>query len=285
MTSLRSAPFSIIAGAMLLAPGPVARHAMHRADSVARVVVNDNRRPAGHLYGGILTLRLDARLGDWHPDGEDAPGATVPAFAEEGGPARIPGPLIRVPAGTEIALTIRNTLEHTLTLRGFHDRSATPSPRLTPPGSIELAPGASRTIRFRLDAPGTYYYYGSTVGQTIDWRAGEDSQLTGAIIVDPAGQKVLADRVFIFGVWSDTAGRVLARRTRILSVINGRSWPHTERFEFNVGDTVRWRLINGSAEAIPCICMVSTFASTRAVTAYATRRTHRRSGTWRIPNG
>lgn len=252
MTSLRSAPpFSIIAGAMLLAHGPVAQDATPRADSVARVVVNDNRRPAGRLRAGVLTLRLDARLGDWHPDGEDAPGATVPAFAEEGGPARIPGPLIRVPAGTEIALTIRNALEHSLTLRGLHDRSATPSPGLTPPGSIELAPGASRTIRFRLDAPGTYYYYGSTAGQTIDWRSGDDSQLTGAIVVDPAGRKVPADRVFMFGVWSDTAGRVLARRTRILAVINGRSWPHTERLEFNVGDTVRWRLINGSADSHP----------------------------------
>jgi FtsP/CotA-like multicopper oxidase with cupredoxin domain len=251
MTSLRSAPFSIIAGAMLLAQGPAAQNATPRAGSVARVVVNDNRRPAGHLRAGVLTLRLDARLGDWHPDGEDAPGATVPAFAEEGGPARIPGPLIRVPAGTDIALTIRNTLEHTLTLRGLHNRSMTGSPSLTPPSSIELAPGASRTIRFRLDAPGTYYYYGSTAGQTIDWRSGDDSQLTGAIVVDPAGQKVPADRVFMFGVWSDTAGRVLARRTRILSVINGRSWPHTERFEFNVGDTVRWRLINGSADSHP----------------------------------
>jgi FtsP/CotA-like multicopper oxidase with cupredoxin domain len=248
MTSLRSAPpFSIIAGAMLFAHAPVTYHATPRTDSVARVVVNDNRRPAGHLRAGVLTLRLVARLGDWHPDGEDAIGATVPAFAEEGGPARIPGPLIRVPAGTEIALTIRNTLERTLTLRGLHDRSATPSPR----DPIELAPGASRAMRFRLDVPGTYYYYGSTRGQNVDWRSGEDSQLTGAIVVDPAGQKVPPDRVFIFGVWSDTAGRVLARRTRILSVINGRSWPHTERFEFNVGDTVRWRLINGSADSHP----------------------------------
>jgi hypothetical protein len=117
MTSLRSTPVSIIAGAMLLAQGLGAQQATSRAHSVARVVVNDNRRPAGRLRAGVLTLRLDARLGDWHPDGEDAPGATVPAFAEEGGPARIPGPLIRVPAGTEIALTIRNTLEHMLTLR------------------------------------------------------------------------------------------------------------------------------------------------------------------------
>lgn len=252
MTSLRSAqPFSMIAGAMLLAHGPVVHHSKPSADHVARVVVNDNRQPAGHLHAGVLTLRLVARLGDWHPDGEDAPGATVAAFAEEGGPARIPGPLIRVPAGTEIALTVRNTLERNLTLRGLHDRTVAPAPAATRPNPIEIAPGASQTIRFRLDAPGTYYYYGSTAAQTIEWRSGDDSQLTGAIVVDPAGEKGPADRIFIFGVWSDTAGRVLAHRTRILAVINGRSWPHTERFAYNVGDSVRWRLINGSADAHP----------------------------------
>src|SRR3954471_21455995 len=70
--------------------------------AIPRVVINDNRHAAGILKAGVLTLRLEARLGDWHPDGEGAVGATVPAFAEEGQPTRIPGPLIRVPAGTEI---------------------------------------------------------------------------------------------------------------------------------------------------------------------------------------
>ena len=60
MTSLRSAPFSIIAGAMLLAHGSVTQDAKPRGDSVARVVVNDNRRPAGHLHDGVLTLRMDS---------------------------------------------------------------------------------------------------------------------------------------------------------------------------------------------------------------------------------
>ncbi|HTE47867.1 MAG TPA: multicopper oxidase domain-containing protein, partial [Gemmatimonadaceae bacterium] len=50
---------------------------------------------------------------------------------------------------------------------------------------------------------------------------------------------------------SDTAGRVLMRRKRILSVVNGRSWPSTERLDYAMGDTVRWRVINASADSHP----------------------------------
>ncbi len=34
-------------------------------------------------------------------------------------------------------------------------------------------------------------------------------------------------------------------------VVNGRSWPHTERLSYNVGDTVRWRVLNVSADVHP----------------------------------
>src|SRR4051812_3176605 len=78
--------------------------------NMPRVVVNDNRHSAGTLQGKVLTVKLDARVGEWRPDGEEAPGAAVPAFAEVGQPTRIPGPLIRVPAGTEVVLSLHNAL-------------------------------------------------------------------------------------------------------------------------------------------------------------------------------
>lgn len=248
--------------------------------AVSRVVVNDNRHSAGSLHGGVLTVRLDARLGDWHPDGEDAPGATVPAFAETGHAARIPGPLIRVPAGTEIALSLRNSLAQTLTVHGLHARTRSASESAAVDTAIELAPGAMRAVRFRLDAPGTYYYYASTRSQTVDWRAGEDAQLSGAIVVDPPGAKPALDRVFIIGVWSDTAGRALVRRTRILSVINGRSWPQTERLDYSVGDTVRWHVINASADSHPMhlhgfYYLVDARGDGRMDTTYATDQRRR----------
>ena len=39
-----------------------------------RVTVNDNRAVAGTQQDGILTVRLEARLGTWHPDRESDPG-------------------------------------------------------------------------------------------------------------------------------------------------------------------------------------------------------------------
>jgi len=246
-----SAVWWIVPLAGTLAHARLGRPLPPRGSTPTRIIVNDNRHAAGTLRAGVLTLRLEARLGDWHPDGEDAPGATVPAFAEAGHPARIPGPLIRVPAGTEVALSVHNSLQQSLTLHGLHDRRRAASSDPTVEDKFVLEPGATRAIHFRLAAPGTYYYYGSTRAQTVEWRAGEDAQLSGAIIVDPPGARLGRDRIFVIGVWSDTAGRTFMKRTRILAVINGRSWPQTERLEYAVGDTVHWHVINASADSHP----------------------------------
>ena len=71
-----------------------------------RVRINDNRRAAGTLRGGLLTAHLEARRGMWRPDGDRAPAAEVPAFAEAGKPPEIPGPLIRVPAPLELRVGV-----------------------------------------------------------------------------------------------------------------------------------------------------------------------------------
>ena len=213
------------------------------------VQTNDNRRAAGTLRGGVLTVQLEARLGLWHPDGDSAPGAAVPAFAEEGKAPEIPGPLIRVPAGTEVLVTVRNAvLNAPLAVQGLHAR-----PLTTPADTLIVAPGTTREARFRLDAPGTYYYWGTTMGRALRSRTREDAQLSGAIIVDEPGRSAPRDRILVIGVWEDTAGavQVARERERELFVVNGRSWPHTERFSYAVGDTVRWRVLNVSADVHP----------------------------------
>lgn len=215
---------------------------------VERVVPNDNRVPSGVLRGGVLTLQLEARLASWHPDGDSVPGAVVPAFAEVGGAARIPGPLIRVPAGTIVQLMLRNRLDTTLDVYGLVDRIALAvGPR---DSALRLPPGATATVRFEAYAPGTYYYWGTTTGRPVAFRTKEDAQLTGAIVVDPIGPRS-DDRIMVIGMWTDTVARAFTERKRLLAVINGRSWPNTERLHYVVGDTARWRVINASSDAHP----------------------------------
>src|SRR5687768_18521068 len=73
---------------------------------VERVRPNDNRARAGIFSSGVLAVRMEARLAEWHPQGEDAPGAMIPAFGEIGRPAQIPGPLSRVAGGTDVIVAV-----------------------------------------------------------------------------------------------------------------------------------------------------------------------------------
>lgn len=239
-------PSILLALALL---GPRVSTSTARAAADGRVVPNDNRVPAGRVHGDTLTLALVARAAEWHPDGEAAPGVVMQAFAEEGGPARIPGPLVRVRAGTAAAVTVRNALGDTLRLRGLVDRTgAAPDT-----AALVVPPGARRTVRLRLDAPGTYLYWGTTTGRAINWRTGLDAQLAGALVVDPPGADPARprDRVLVLGMWSDTVHRAGTRRARVLGTVNGRAWPHTGRLAYAEGDTVRLRVVNASADLHP----------------------------------
>ena len=213
--------------------------------------MNDNVHPAGTLRDGVLRLRLDTRLGMWRPDGPGAPSATVQAFAVVGRPLQIPGPLIRVPSGTEVVVMVTNSIPASvLTLHGLASR---PLPAGAP-DSMQVPAGTSREARFRVDTPGTYYYWGTTTGRSFTARTGEDAQLSGAIVVDAPGITSRRDRIFVIGQWADTtpseANPEVSMR-RMLLVVNGRSWPHTERLSYAVGDSVQWRVINASANVHP----------------------------------
>src|SRR5687767_5807654 len=88
----------------LLAFGVVALLSTSTVTDVAappRVIPNDNRTPAGTLRDGVLTLRMVAQPAVWRPEGPDGPELPVYAFTEEGKRPQIPGPLVRVPVGTE----------------------------------------------------------------------------------------------------------------------------------------------------------------------------------------
>jgi FtsP/CotA-like multicopper oxidase with cupredoxin domain len=241
----RQASLAVLALAFLTSAADV-RHPV----APERIRTHDNERAAGTLTGGVLRLRLETRVGRWYPHGDDGPSSDMVAFAEVGLPLQIPGPLIRVPAGTDVVVSIKNSLpDSTLTVHGLVSR---PVPAGASPETVKVAAGATREIRFRLDAPGAYYYWATTMGREFRWRTREDAQLSGAIIGDEPGAGAPRDRIMVIGEWSDsTGGEGAGPRERLLLVINGRSWPHTSRLTYRVGDTVRWRLINASPEVHP----------------------------------
>jgi FtsP/CotA-like multicopper oxidase with cupredoxin domain len=212
---------------------------------VQRIHANDNRLPAGKLARGVLTLHLEARSGLWHPEAEDGVGVEVQAFGEEGKPLQNPGPMIRVPEGTEIRVSARNAIPGaTLVIHGLVARPAAAD------DSVVLAPGGVRELRFIAGAPGTYFYWATTTGVPIEKRRKVDSQLNGVFIVDPAGAKP-ADRVFVIGLWLDSLTVGGVRERREIPTINGKMFPYTESFQYAVGDTVRWRVINASDRGHP----------------------------------
>ncbi len=244
--------------------------------SAEQIRINDNRAAAGTLRDGVLTIRLDARIGEWHPDGDADRGITVAAFAEEGKAPQIPAPLIRVPKGTEIHAFVRNSLaDSTLVVHGLYTRGAAGS------DTLQIKPGEVREVRFRAGLPGTYFYWATTGATMALGVRGPASQLSGAFVVDTGATLGTArDRVFVLGVWTPGDNTGLVGRNDVNRfVINGKSWPHTERLAYTVGDSVRFRIVNTSVVPHPMhlhgfYFNVDSRGSERSDTAYAASSPH-----------
>ena len=143
-------PFPRIAIAATIGWLTMAAAGAATAQSPAETVEgNDNRRPAGILGDGALTVRIYAARGDWRPERDEGPALNVTAFGEEGGSLVTPGPLLRVPEGAEVIVHVRNTLAERLTIHGFVTRPAAEDAIFT------VQPGQTREIRFAAGAPGT----------------------------------------------------------------------------------------------------------------------------------
>ncbi len=209
---------------------------------VERIQVNSNQAPGGVLANGVLTIDLEVREGEWFPEDDHGPSLKVFALAERGKPAQNPGPLIRVPEGTTIHARIHNLIPTAVVMHGMHAR----------PGKaddvLEIPVGETREVTFQAGVAGAYYYWATAGGDTLLGRPyKEDGQLNGALIVDPVGT-VAPDRIFLISVWRD---RQLPQESLDIPVINGKSWPYTERLEYTAGTDVRWRWINASAQVHP----------------------------------
>ncbi len=223
------------------------------------IVANDNRQPAGSLADGILTLELRAQLGVWRPEGDGGRALLVAAFADGTSPPSVPAPLIRVPEGTTVVATVRNELERVLSVHGLCDRGHAPC------APVDVPAGGTCEVRFNSGPAGTYHYWATTDRVPLAFRGTEDTQLSGAFIVDPRDAPSHDDRVFVVTEWADVTRDQLKQiltqddpgaafmklRPDVLFTINGRSWPHTERLAYRVGDRVRWRIVNLSSQVHP----------------------------------
>ncbi len=248
MKSNMSVAGALMALALVLGASVAVRTAEAQTGNLQNIRINDNRKAAGKLEGGTLTLALQTGTGTWRFDGDDKPGVAMQALGEAGGPLQIPSPAIRVPAGTEVRLSLRNTDgDGPLLMHGLYDRPAGGDTIIT------IAPGETREIRFRLSTPGTYYYWGSRTDRPMSARMGADSQLSGAIVVDPVGAKPdPKEEIFVITEWLDayrTTGAPVF--SAALAVINGRSWPANEKLTYTQGEAVKWRWINLSMEDHP----------------------------------
>ena len=219
--------------------------------------LEDFRRPAGTRVADTLTASLSIREVRWRPEGPTGADLSAFAFMEDGKPAKVPGPLLRAPAGTTMRVTLHNTLGTQLVVFGLHDHA---------PGagmdSVTLAAGARATVSFRATAAGTYYYWARvrpavqhpTAPVPDDWPSGEKGEgpLVGALIVDAAGTvPPRGERILLISRWLDDDDPRVGHEPAFKMMVNGASWPHTERLRYTVGDTVRWRVINANAAAHP----------------------------------
>ncbi len=214
-----------------------------RPAPIALAVPNDNRVAAGRLIGGTQRIRFVAQRSTWHPDADSGPSLVVEALGEEGRAPAIPSPLIRVRMGTPVSVTIRNALSDTLLYFAMCSTACR--------DSLVVAPGASGTWTVTPLSPGNFTHWAAVLHGGHRYDAGAGNELAGAFVVDSVATP-LPDRVLVIGFWHalwDSTSK--SSEERLVMTINGRMWPHTERFHAAVGDSVRWRVINASSGEHP----------------------------------
>jgi manganese oxidase len=159
------------------------------------------------------------------------------AFGEVGRGLQIPGPLVRVPQGTEMRVSVHNLLSETVFVHGLNTHPATDEKVL------EAAPDETKDAIFSAGEPGTYLYWASIEPATTPLaRVSADIPLSGAFVVDAPGAGN-GDRIFVLGDW---AKNELTQNLQRVLTINGKTWPFTKRLEATAGQPEHWRIVNAT---------------------------------------
>ncbi len=209
------------------------------------VMPNDMARPAGVMHGDTLVVSLAAGLARWQPDTLTDRWLDVAAFREAGGAPSIPGPLLRVPAGGHIALTLRNDFNDTLVMIGLGRHYAA---GFVAGDSLVVGPHETGSFVVTVEHGGTTPYYAETRRGGKDFQLGVGRQLVGVLQV---GVPRAGERLFALNVFEMLLDSSNAKSDVPLWAINGRMWPSTERLAYDIGDTVRWRIVDLSFDEHP----------------------------------
>src|SRR5262245_24884177 len=111
---------------------------------------NDNTTSAGTLRNGVLSVSLFSEVARWYPGPDSAPPVVTTLFGEEGKAPSNPGPLLRMPLGTRVELTLRNTLPDTMIFAAICGQPC------NGPNKLRLAPGAIGHLKFKPAHAGTF---------------------------------------------------------------------------------------------------------------------------------
>jgi FtsP/CotA-like multicopper oxidase with cupredoxin domain len=149
MSRRRPSGTGLVIAAALVAPGVHVPLQALAAGQQAVVEANPNLTAAGRYEAGTLHVALEMRMARWHPDGPTGTGLLVPVFAERGKAPQVPAPLLRMPAGTEVVVTLHNALAVSTSVHGLHAR---PAEAAQP---VRLEAGERREFRFSAGAAGT----------------------------------------------------------------------------------------------------------------------------------
>lgn len=206
-------------------------------DQTAVALMHEQTMPPTLLPGGIKEFILTAEPVIWHLYLDK----NVHAWGYNG---QVPGPLIRLRVGDTVRIVLRNRLPVPTTL---HLQGLDISPGLQGvPGISQrpAPPGGSAVYQFRVttDMVGTHAYF-SDAQRDLQIDAG----LHGVLIVDSASSTAQSphavDALFEIGAF-----KVDASPMENVFTLDGKPAPEAPQLTVHIGDLVRLRLVNNSAE-------------------------------------
>jgi FtsP/CotA-like multicopper oxidase with cupredoxin domain len=169
----------------------------------------------------------------------------VAAFGEVGKALQNPGPLVRVKRGTDVRVSLHNKLKDPMWVFGLSAKRGAAG------DSVLIAAGATHEFAFNASDAGLFYYVAKTTKTFVLDRDMHDSQLNGVISVDEEGD-VANDRIFVISWWGSLdSTKVSGLMENATIVINGTSWPHTERLHAVQNEAQHYRFVNVTSSVHP----------------------------------